>query len=101
MILFRNCRQILNSLSNSNSTISRNFITSKLIFDRHTENPDKKFTSMIINDDKFFHQQQCMPNLNHLEEVYTDSVYRKGKKSIYDCENESWCTEDKFNDRED
>ena len=38
---------------------------------------------------------------NHLEEVYTDSVYRKGKKSIYDCENESWCTEDKFNDRED
>ena len=83
------------SIKKLSKSISRSFITSRLSSTKQTDKPNQEFALMIINDKNFFHKPQCMPDLKHLEEVYTDAQYRKGKKSIFDCENEPWCKNNK------
>ena len=83
------------SIKRLSNSLSRTFVTSRLVSTKKPDKHNNEFALMIIKDEKFFHKPQCMPNLKHLEEVYTDAQYRKGKKSIFDCENEPWCKDNK------
>ena len=99
MSIFKTSRQIL--IFSKFIKQSRTFLNQTL--PSHDKQSNNTFNSIshISQDNTFFHKPQCMPDLHHLEEVYNDTVYRKGKNSIFDCEDEPWCTDDKFNDRED
>ena len=99
MSIFKYSRQIL--IFSKLRKQSRTFINQTLPLQNKDSNNELDFTSQILQDKTFFHKPQCIPNLKVLEGQYTDAIYRKGKKNIYDCENESWCSDDKFNDRED
>ena len=99
MSIFKTSRQIL--IFSKLRKQSRTFLNQTLpLHDKHSIN-DVDSASQLLQGKTFFHKPQWIPNLKVLEGQYTDAIYRKGKKNIYDCENESWCTDDKFNDRED